>query len=193
MKKMLIIGILIGITIGGTLTGVVAYNYNASNVSYEPTDDTWNVNNVEDALKSLRENKSIDLSNYNKSNNQYNQNLGAMTTKSTSLTLNQGEYIVLVTSDSGYNTTTTNTGTSDINYDEYMSYDQTKCSLYNLSAKGYNSRATSLFNGMYSITSFGSVIYYVKIKELTTLSFNPIVVTDNKIAYGITMTSIKLK
>ena len=53
MKKKIILSFILGGIVFGTISGVVAYNYNAKDVSYEPSDSTWNVNSVEGALGSL--------------------------------------------------------------------------------------------------------------------------------------------
>ena len=60
MKK-----ILIGFILGGLIFGSIVYatSYYAKDVAYEPTDASWEVNNVEDALNSLYEDsKSNDSS-----------------------------------------------------------------------------------------------------------------------------------
>lgn len=57
MKKILksrVFLVLVTAIISSSITGVVAYNYNAKDVSYTPSDSNWNVNNVEEALKSLK-------------------------------------------------------------------------------------------------------------------------------------------
>ena len=50
-----IIGFIIGLIVAGSI-GVVAYTINASDVRYTPKDTTWNVNNVDDALNTLKSN-----------------------------------------------------------------------------------------------------------------------------------------
>lgn len=56
MKKF-ILGIVIGGIVFGTIGSVVAYNYNAKDIGYTPSDNTWEVNNVGDALKDLKDQK----------------------------------------------------------------------------------------------------------------------------------------
>ena len=53
MKKT-VFAFLLGVVLTGSIAGVVAYNYNAKDVSYTPNDNNWNVNNVEDAIKDLK-------------------------------------------------------------------------------------------------------------------------------------------
>ena len=53
MKKV-VFAFILGVIITGSIAGVVAYNYDAKDVSFTPTDSDWNVNNVEDAIKSLK-------------------------------------------------------------------------------------------------------------------------------------------
>ncbi len=60
MKKVLtskILYIFIGIIIASTFS-VFAYSYLAKNISFTPKDKNWNVNNIEDALNSLKEGKN---------------------------------------------------------------------------------------------------------------------------------------
>ena len=54
MKKTML-GVVLGIVIGATTT-VVASTLLASNISYNPKDKTWNVNNVEEAINDLYSN-----------------------------------------------------------------------------------------------------------------------------------------
>ena len=61
MKKYLLIGFILGGLVFGTIGTVVAYNYNAKDIGYTPKDTSWDVNNVGDALKDLKDNKKIDL------------------------------------------------------------------------------------------------------------------------------------
>ena len=56
MKKILL-GIVIGGLVFGTITGVVALNYNAKDIGYTPKDTSWEVETVEDALKDLKDNR----------------------------------------------------------------------------------------------------------------------------------------
>ena len=56
MKKF-ILGIVIGGIVFGTIGSVVAYNYNAKDIGYTPSDSSWNVNNVSDAIKDLHTKK----------------------------------------------------------------------------------------------------------------------------------------
>ena len=54
MKKNILF-ILIGIVIG-SFFGVVAYNYNAKDIEYNPKDESWDVSNLSDAIDNLKEN-----------------------------------------------------------------------------------------------------------------------------------------
>ncbi len=48
--------IVLGLIIGASV-GVVAYQYNAKDVAYTPSDNTWDVTNVESAIESLKANE----------------------------------------------------------------------------------------------------------------------------------------
>ena len=63
MKKF-ILGVIIGGIVFGTITGVIAYSYNAKNISYTPNDSSWNVETVEDALKDLKTTSVKDVKPY---------------------------------------------------------------------------------------------------------------------------------
>ena len=54
MKKF-ILGFIIGGIVLGTIGSVVAYNYNAKDIGYTPSDSNWNVNNVSDAINDLKD------------------------------------------------------------------------------------------------------------------------------------------
>ena len=54
MKKF-IIGLVIGLVIAGSI-GVVAYTLNANQVSYTPSDKTWKVKTVEEAINDMKKN-----------------------------------------------------------------------------------------------------------------------------------------
>ena len=62
MKKT-VFAFLLGVVLTGSTAGVVALNYNAKNIGYTPSDNSWNVNNVEDAIKDLKniDNKRIQI------------------------------------------------------------------------------------------------------------------------------------
>ena len=60
MKKIIknpIFTFILGAIIFGSIGSVVAYNYNAKDIGYTPSDNTWEVNNVGDALKDLKDQK----------------------------------------------------------------------------------------------------------------------------------------
>ena len=49
----LIIGFILGAVIFGGLTGMLAYAINASEISFIPSDNSWEVENVNEALDDL--------------------------------------------------------------------------------------------------------------------------------------------
>ena len=57
MKKEVMKGTIIGVLVGGIIFGsvgsVAAYNLRSNQITYQPTDSAWKVNNVEDAINSL--------------------------------------------------------------------------------------------------------------------------------------------
>ena len=57
MKKV-IISFVLGAIIFGSISGVIAYNYNAKDIEYTPSDSTWNVNTVGDAIDELKNSSS---------------------------------------------------------------------------------------------------------------------------------------
>ena len=63
MKKniKLFVGILIGIIISAVVGVSATILYQADQVGFTPTDPNWNVNNLEDALNSLYNNRSSDI------------------------------------------------------------------------------------------------------------------------------------
>ena len=59
IKKGILIMAMVGLLFGGA-TGVLAYQYSAKQVIYTPSDTTWKVGNVEEAIDSLKFNKTSD-------------------------------------------------------------------------------------------------------------------------------------
>ena len=56
-KKIILKGMIIFTFVGvifGSIAGVAAYTYNAKDIEYTPSDRTWNVQNVSDAITSLK-------------------------------------------------------------------------------------------------------------------------------------------
>ena len=53
MKKNILI-LVIGIIIGSTITAGAAYVYTARDINYQPSDENWSVNNVQEALTELK-------------------------------------------------------------------------------------------------------------------------------------------
>ena len=60
MKKNVLL-VLIGLIFGMTITAGAAYVYTARDISYQPSDESWSVNNVQEALTGLK----TDISNIN--------------------------------------------------------------------------------------------------------------------------------
>ena len=56
--------LVINTLIVGSITGVFAYSYAAKDIEYTPRDTSWKVNNVEDAIKSLKNDKGGVSNNY---------------------------------------------------------------------------------------------------------------------------------
>lgn len=109
MKKNIFFFIL-GAIIFGSIGSVVAYNYNAKDVSYTPSDDSWDVNNVEDALKTLYQNKNKDIIDRLKisvDSIKYSESYGIRDKRSTALDLDKGSYMIYIA--------ISNTGNSDAN------------------------------------------------------------------------------
>ena len=53
MKKNILI-LLVGLITGTTLTATAAYVYTARDINYQPSDENWSVNNVQEALSELK-------------------------------------------------------------------------------------------------------------------------------------------
>ena len=53
--KRIILAFLLGFIVAGSI-GVVAYNYSAKDIAYTPSDSSWNVTNVGDAIEDLKRN-----------------------------------------------------------------------------------------------------------------------------------------
>ena len=61
-KKIIIISIIsfvIGLCVAGSICIVIAAVYNASDISYSPINNAWNVSNVQEAINDLYENSNV--------------------------------------------------------------------------------------------------------------------------------------
>ena len=54
INKKYIIPFIIGAIFSCSITGVIAYTFNASQITYKPKNDKWNITNVEEAINNLR-------------------------------------------------------------------------------------------------------------------------------------------
>ena len=103
MKKFLnskLFYFILGAIIFGSISSVLAFSFSASSVEYTPTDTTWktyegaNIDDVQKAIDELHKN----YANFRNSSNFNNSNQGnRATSKSTSINLDPGNYIVLGT------------------------------------------------------------------------------------------------
>ena len=83
MKKV-VFAFILGLITAGSIAGVVAFNYDAKDISYTPKDSNWNVKTVEEALKDLKTNPSnINIS------EDLTINTSEVTTVSMKITVNQ--------------------------------------------------------------------------------------------------------
>ena len=61
---------IIGLIIAGSI-GVIAATYNAKQITYTPSDNSWDVNNVNSALDSIKQDKNMEIDNLNSELNKY--------------------------------------------------------------------------------------------------------------------------
>lgn len=64
---------ILGAIIFGSIIGVIAYNVSANNIGFEPDDEDWEVENVEEALNELYATKNIDFVTGEKTSSNYDQ------------------------------------------------------------------------------------------------------------------------
>ena len=84
--------VIITAIIVGSITGVVAFNYNAKDIGYTPSDTSWDVNNVSDALKDLKNNKGF---NFNNDNILFGENYGTQVlSRNATINVEKGTYLV---------------------------------------------------------------------------------------------------
>lgn len=60
MKKNVLFFVL-GLIVAGSISGVVAYQMSANQITYIPKDNNWNVHSVKDAIDDLKTNRDEDL------------------------------------------------------------------------------------------------------------------------------------
>ena len=92
MKKLIISFILGGIIFGSV--GIYAASYLATDVSYTPTDSSWKVSNVNDALNELYNKKNINISSAAYVSDIMTQLYAETATKELQITLPAGTYWV---------------------------------------------------------------------------------------------------
>ena len=182
---------LLGVVLSCGITTALAFAYLAPDVGFTPKDDKWEVDDVKEALDSLH--GSIwDMGSFETTI--YNQNLGQLTAKNTSITLNKGNYIILATADLGYNTTTESNGVYANSGSFSFEYDSSKCNFTDMSSKHYRSLASTRFNNMYSISRFENFLYFVEVKEdNVSIKFKYAGGTDTNIALGLTLSATKFR
>ena len=85
---------ILGAIIFSSITGVIAYNLTSDKIGFEPDDEDWNVENVEEAINDLYSKKQIDISNMTLVDSKYTQVLNANSTSSTYTSLSKGTYFL---------------------------------------------------------------------------------------------------
>ena len=145
MKNM-VFAFIIGGIVFGTITGVVAYNYNAKDVSYNDT-------TVENALNELKNNR-INENVFGEIIS--NQNLGTRVAggRETSINLNKGKYLVIV--NSGYSVANSSSTTQSSDYQLILNC-SSECNKKFITGKKYQPLGSS--HGLDTYTS----LYYVEI------------------------------
>ena len=183
MKK-LIIAFILGGVVFGSITGVIALSYTAKDVTYTPSDNSWNVDNVEDAIKDLKVYK--DIGDFNKTNfgdTVINNSYGNGSLKTTSLELEPGNYLINVVAADAFGSsdaTLRNSEDNSINIE---------CNSNDCSYKKINSRSLSYryaSNNNLRSTAAGS-LYLVNIKSRTTVSSSYDSGTSNNSTHTISM------
>ena len=125
-KKSLVIGITLGILVGGIGAGAATY-FSANQVSYTPSDETWDVSNVQEAIDNLYSISSGSSSFELSSNSSYGHE--RFNSNSVELSLNQGDYVcVSIFSLS----TSTNTASFYVSPYSPSAYTVTGCDNYEL-------------------------------------------------------------
>ena len=183
MKK-LIIAFILGGVVFGSITGVVAYNYNAKDVSYTPSDSNWNVDNVEDAIKDLKVYK--DIGDFNKTNfgdTVINNSYGNGSLKTTSLELEPGNYLINVVAADAYGSSDSTTYNRIDNDGMSINCDD-NCSYKKISNRYLSYRYST--NNNLRATAVGS-LYLVSIKSKTTISSSYNSGTSNSSTHTISM------
>ncbi len=91
----LIIGVIIGVVLTGSV-GVIAYTINARDVEFSPSNENWNVSNVEEAIDYIKENMGINVNNLQ---TDYLYDYGdQVALRSLNKDLSKGKYIVFLSS-----------------------------------------------------------------------------------------------
>ena len=168
-NKKIILGILIGILFSGV--GVyAATTYLASDVTYTPSNKDWNVDNVKNALDDLysKNDDTISFGTPIQSSSQGPR----IATRTTSITLNKGKYIVSAII-SGSSMNSSSASSSDTTTKFEILCDSNSCNYISLSNFLSSASATTQLcsGGGYNNVNIVNSLYYIEIlKDNTVLT-----------------------
>lgn len=191
MKKVIknpLFTFILGIVITSSIAGVVAMSYNAKDVGYTPSDSTWNVNNVEDAIKSLKQVEKEGRIDFNNLSVSKNAVVGTkIANRTTSLQLDPGKYLIFAS----FSLSTGYTGTAVIENSTSNFDINVNCNVLS----GYHLVANSsdkLASGQKAWGEETNAVLYCDIKQKSTVIINDGTYASTKHASTLTMHAVKI-
>lgn len=171
MKKtyIFILGIVFGLTISGVT--VFASSLLSKDINFTPTKKDWEVTNVEEALTDLYKYSREDTINKLDFTTTTSESYGIrQTNRSTSLTVEAGNYIVVADQSTNYTSSTIKSSISSTS--PLFNYTTGNCE--KLGGKAINISGTTQFHTFYLINQLVQGIWKCNFTEKTTLTFTTI-------------------
>lgn len=180
-EKVNILSFLVGALIFSSITGAAAYSLLANNVGYTPKDNTWKnanggkINNVEEALDSLYESSSDSLINKINFSKKNNLSYGDwLTSRSVSLNLEKGSYIIFlefVDSYSSYSKSESSINQNVSSFSNNLNYSNGTCEIVDGDSVSIGS-SNGIDNTNVHITAYSNTkVFKCNFSDSTTVSY----------------------
>lgn len=160
---------ILGAIIFGSIGSVVAYNYNAKDIKYTPSDSSWNVKTVEDSLKELYSNRNSTLNFYDA---EYVEYQGIRSSQTITKNLSKGNYLVAVSYFDSTNNTSPYTNQKGFENDLGVVCDN-NCKIIPITKnRKYITGTTAKLDSTYHAVRSNSQLFYITVTgDFSTISF----------------------
>lgn len=166
-----LIAIIITAIVSSSITGVIAYNISARDITYTPSDKNINIDNVESAINDLYTNSRKINDNLFKTALYASSQGDRSGKRSVSLQLSKGKYIVNVMKGTNWANSAEswpNLKTSEFNlganYESLNCSNESNCTIKLLGKYWNRVRPSAMYSGAYQHYTALSHIYYIEVK-----------------------------